>query len=242
MGSFARNIAPFVDQELRHAHAAGLAGQSALEFSHLERAHILGQASTYQHVRVHLRMLQWGVRHRRPREVLGQILRVFGAATMTGIGFVPEGNTGGANVSALKPMAVPQDLSAMIRQARPGYRVEGIRMSNRQQFLDYLGHYAAKRLDRVSALFADDISLRDWNISVSGKEAALAETARNFRAASIEIHVLGIFEAADAIAGELRILVDGHIELFVVDVVSFDPQGRISAIRAYLGKGPTAGS
>jgi len=118
MGKFARNIAPFVDEELRHARAAGLAGQSALAFSHLERAHILGQASTYQHVRVHLLMLQWGVRHRRPREVLGQVLRVFGAAAMTAIGLVPEGNTGGANVSALKPMPVPHDLSALIRQAR----------------------------------------------------------------------------------------------------------------------------
>lgn len=110
-------------------------------------------------------------------------------------------------------------------------------VSNRQLFLDYLGHYAAKRLDRVSAMFADAIELRDWNISVVGKDAAIAETARNFQASSIEIQVLGIFESSDTIAGELRIVVDGRIELSVVDVVCFDPDGRISAIRAYLGKG-----
>ena len=119
MSKFAKNIAPFVDEELRQARAAELSGQSALAFSHLERAHILGQASTYQHVRVHLCMLQWGVRHRRPREVLGQVLRLFGAATKTAIGLVPEGNTGGANVSGLKPMPIPQDLGAIIRQAQP---------------------------------------------------------------------------------------------------------------------------
>jgi hypothetical protein len=67
---------------------------------------------------VHLHMLQWGIRHRRPREVLGQVLRLLGAATKTAIGLVPEGNTGGANVSALKPMPIPQDLSAIIRQAQ----------------------------------------------------------------------------------------------------------------------------
>lgn len=118
MSNFAKNIAPFIDEELRQAHAAELTGRSTLAFYHLERAHILGQASTYQHVRVHLHMLQWGIRHRRPREVLGQVLRLLGAATKTAIGLVPEGNTGGANVSALKPMPIPQDLSAIIRQAQ----------------------------------------------------------------------------------------------------------------------------
>jgi hypothetical protein len=63
-------------------------------------------------------MLRWGIRYRRPTEVLGQILRLMGATAMTAIGFFPEGNTGGANVSALKPMPVPQDLSALIKKAQ----------------------------------------------------------------------------------------------------------------------------
>lgn len=63
-------------------------------------------------------MLQWGLRHRQAREVFGQLLRLFGAATKTAIGLVPEGNTGGCDVSALQPMPLPEDLSAIIRQAR----------------------------------------------------------------------------------------------------------------------------
>ena len=121
MSKFANNIAPYVDEEIRQSHAADSAGQSALAFSHLERAHILGQTSTYQHVRVHLHMLRWGIRYRRPTEVLVQIFRLMGATTMTAIGLVPEGNTGGANVSALKPMPVPQDLSTIIKNRSPNY-------------------------------------------------------------------------------------------------------------------------
>ena len=49
-------------------------------FAHLERAHVLGQASTFLHVRTHLRMLSWAIRHRHLKEVVGQILRVVGAA------------------------------------------------------------------------------------------------------------------------------------------------------------------
>lgn len=91
-------------------------------------------------------------------------------------------------------------------------------------------------------MFADDVTLRDWNISVSGKAAAVAETSRNFESCqSIEIQALGIFEGSDTAAGELRIVVDGKIELHVVDVISFDPDGKIKSIRAYLGRGDDQG-
>ncbi len=85
-------------------------------------------------------------------------------------------------------------------------------------------------------MFADDITLRDWNISVSGKAAAVGETARNFASAgTIEIHPLALYEGIDSVAGELRILIDGTTELRVVDVITFDPAGKITSIRAYLG-------
>ena len=107
----------------------------------------------------------------------------------------------------------------------------------KQAFVDYLAAYAAKDLARVAQMFAADIRLRDWKISVSGKEAAIAETDKNFRSAlSIEIEVLSTYEAGDAVAGELRIVVDRSEVLHVVDVLTFDAQGKISAIRAYLGR------
>ena len=111
-------------------------------------------------------------------------------------------------------------------------------MPHQDRFLAYLNHYAAKQLDAIAAQFADNVTLRDWNISVSGKAAALAETAKNFAAArSVEIEVLRTYTSEQAVAGELRILVDGSIELFVVDVIEFDAAGQISSIRAYLGRG-----
>jgi hypothetical protein len=113
MSSFAVNIRPHVDAELR---AAAL--DPANEFAHLERAHVLGQASTREHVRVHWRMLRWAWRHRDARECAGQLLRIVGAATKTFIGLVPAGNTGGANVSAVRPMPLDPELAAIIDRAR----------------------------------------------------------------------------------------------------------------------------
>ncbi len=115
-------------------------------------------------------------------------------------------------------------------------------MSNKEHFLAYLRHYSHRDLDRVSAMFSDDVTLRDWNISVVGKAAAVAETSRNFESCqSIEIKALGIFEGGDTVAGELHIVVDGKIELYVVDVISFDADGKIESIRAYLGRGDDQG-
>jgi hypothetical protein len=110
---FARNIRPYVDAELRAAEQ-----DAAHEFMHLERAHILGQASTREHVRVHWRMLRWAWRHRDGREFGGQLMRIVGAATKTFIGLVPRGNTGGANVSAVRPMPLDPELAAIIEKAR----------------------------------------------------------------------------------------------------------------------------
>lgn len=111
-------------------------------------------------------------------------------------------------------------------------------MSHRQQFLTYLHHYANKNLDAIAAMFSDDIMLRDWNLAVTGKAAALSETAKNFAAAeTIEIEPLHVYESTDGVAGELRIVVDSAIELFVVDALTFAVDGRIQAIRAYLGRG-----
>lgn len=110
-------------------------------------------------------------------------------------------------------------------------------MSNKEHFLAYLRHYSHRDLERVSAMFSDAVSLRDWNISVVGKAAAVAETSRNFESCqSIGIQALGIYEDGDTVAGELRIVVDGKIELHVVDVISFDSNGKIKSIRAYLGR------
>ncbi len=107
-----------------------------------------------------------------------------------------------------------------------------------ERFLTYLHHYADKNFDAIAAMFANDIALRDWNLAVTGKAAALSETAKNFASAqSIEIEPLHVYASADSVAGELRIVIDGAVELHVVDALTFAADGRIQAIRAYLGRG-----
>lgn len=95
--------------ELDRAAAARAAGEAALAFRHLERAHILSQRHTLWHVRVHWRMLRLGWSRRDWREVRGQMLRIPAALLFSRI-WIPLGNTGGADVSPTRPMPVPEDL------------------------------------------------------------------------------------------------------------------------------------
>ena len=99
--------------ELAAARAAHATGDHARAFGHLERAHILGQRRTRRHVRVHAWMLRVGWARRDAREVLGQATRLVAAALMSKV-WVPLGNTGGADVSALRPMPVPEDLARLL--------------------------------------------------------------------------------------------------------------------------------
>ncbi|QEW08383.1 DUF3703 domain-containing protein [Nitrincola iocasae] len=117
---FSERVAPYVESELANVAQARFAGDTQLEFVHLERAHVIGQESTYWHVKVHVLMLHWAVRNHSVREALGQLFRIVGAATKTAFGLVPQGNTGGANVSPFKKMPIAPDLAALIQKAKSG--------------------------------------------------------------------------------------------------------------------------
>ena len=102
-----------LDRELAAAAAQQCAGALDAAFAHLERAHILSQRYAFVHAGVHLRMWRLGWQRRDAREVLGQSTRIVAALIFSKL-WVPRGNTGGANVSALKPMPLPDDLRAIL--------------------------------------------------------------------------------------------------------------------------------
>jgi len=116
---------PRMRPALRQAYLQELAlGRSCYErrdhgaaFRHFERAHILGQRFTLPHMRSHWWMLRVGFARVDAREIAGQLVRILAALAFSRI-WVPLGNTGGANVSALKPMHIPEDLKHLLEDGR----------------------------------------------------------------------------------------------------------------------------
>jgi hypothetical protein len=118
MTTFALRIKPCVQAELDAAASNESLGHFHTAFQHLERAHVLAQPTTGEHARVHWRMFRFAVRNRMTGEAFGQAWRIVTAAIFTAFGLVPEGNTGGTNVSGFRRMPVPQDLRTIIKTSR----------------------------------------------------------------------------------------------------------------------------
>lgn len=118
---FYKNIKQHIETEIETASELIKSDNLESAFYHLERAHVLGQAITVEHTRVHWLMLKIGWRKKDVREIFGQLLRIVGASTKTPFGIYPTGNTGGANVWFFKPMPVPDDLQRLLEKAERVY-------------------------------------------------------------------------------------------------------------------------
>lgn len=107
------------NDEITMAAAQYRAGDLEPAFSHLERAHILGQSFPIAHARAHYWMLKVGWKRRDFVEVFGQIPRIIGALLFSKI-WVPLGNTGGARVPPFRSMPISEDLRRLLEQYGPG--------------------------------------------------------------------------------------------------------------------------
>lgn len=103
------------ERELRQSMEAEARGELDAAWTCLERAHILSQAHTGPHIRVHWKMFAFAWRTDDWRELLGQVPRLLLAGPGSLLGRAPLGNTGGANVGIFTPMPIPDDLQAMLR-------------------------------------------------------------------------------------------------------------------------------
>jgi hypothetical protein len=103
-------LIPFFLNELEIAGKYFSMNDFRSSWYHLERAHILGQPYPYHHTLVHWKMLIFGIKIKDLREIIGQIPRLL----VGGIGEIPVGNTGGANVPPLKRMEIPKELKRIM--------------------------------------------------------------------------------------------------------------------------------
>lgn len=115
-------------REMACARSAEASGDIALAKRHLERAHILGQRWYAPHMKTHFHMLRLALKQSDAKEARGQLVRLIGAAPFHIAGWVPVGNTGGADVSPTLPMPIPSDFQSYFEgySLRKGLIMRGI--------------------------------------------------------------------------------------------------------------------
>lgn len=114
--------------EMAASRVAEAAGDMARAKHHLERAHILGQRVYWSHIQTHFHMWRLARRQADRKEARGQLVRLIGAGPFHLAGWVPIGNTGGADVSATRPMPIPADLQPYLagHSLRNGLILRGV--------------------------------------------------------------------------------------------------------------------
>lgn len=152
---------------------------------------------------------------------------------------MPAGCTGRRGLLRGSVGAAPAPTPGFARALRAAHAIraeEGPKeLDPKALFRRFIAAYAAKDLAAVAEIFAPDIHLQDWNLAVQGREAALAETAKNFAGAeSLSIEILSLYAEGPTAMGELHIRVNGQ-DLFVIDLFTFDGEGRMVRSRAYKG-------
>ncbi len=119
--SLPKELKSYYDLELDIYRAEYGKGNLAKAWTHLERAHILGQRYPFAHSYVHWKMLQFGIRIKNTKEIIGQIPRLFFGGVKSFVGKVPVGNPGGANVPPLQPFPIEQELQDIFKKAGVQY-------------------------------------------------------------------------------------------------------------------------
>lgn len=106
-------VAKAYQRELQLASAAKARGELALSFTHLQRAHVLGQRHVVPHMKVHAAMLALDLRRRDLRAAWGQLVRIVLGALGSMVGRVPLGNTGGSDISMFAELPIEPDLAEL---------------------------------------------------------------------------------------------------------------------------------
>ncbi len=115
--SIPKSLKPYYKIELENYRTEYSNGNFKKAWNHLERAHIIGQKYPYPHTFVHWKMLQFGIKIKSGKEVMGQIPRLIFGGVKSFVGTIPVGNPGGANVSPLKPFPIEKELQDVFAKA-----------------------------------------------------------------------------------------------------------------------------
>ena len=116
--SLPKSLRPHYYRELDQYQTAYSSGNLSVAWSHLERAHIIGQLYPIAHSYVNWKMLLFGFKIKSTKEIVGQIPRLLVGGIKSFVGKVPVGNPGGANVPPMKPFKISEDIQEILNTAK----------------------------------------------------------------------------------------------------------------------------
>ena len=101
---------------------------------------------------------------------------------------------------------------------------------------EYFLAFSNKNLVKIQSMFSKNIILRDWDISVQGFDQVSAANQKIFDSVrTIVVSPINIFVDENTAIGELKITINDLEVINVVDLIEFNQDLKIVAIKAYKG-------
>ena len=106
--------------------------------------------------------------------------------------------------------------------------------------LTYFKTFSNKDSEGLRSMFSNTVYLRDWDITAEGIDEVLNANTRIFDVVdtivATPIRVWDFLSQEDnVVVAELEIVVNKETKLLVTDILEFDDDDKIKAIRAYKG-------
>ncbi|NMM49958.1 DUF3703 domain-containing protein [Flammeovirgaceae bacterium KN852] len=105
-----KKLIPYFEKEITLYTALKAENKLQEAWTHLENAHVIGQAYPWQHTYAHWKMLEFGFYIKDTKEIIGQLPRLFVGGVKSFVRIIPTGNTGGANISPLKKLPIKKEI------------------------------------------------------------------------------------------------------------------------------------
>ena len=101
---------------------------------------------------------------------------------------------------------------------------------------NYFKVFSEKNIDELTKLFSKNVILKDWENSASGLIEVLKVNKKIFKSVNtIEVKPINIYSDNNTVISEIEIFIDKSDKINVVDIISFDQEGKILSITAYKG-------
>jgi len=106
--------------------------------------------------------------------------------------------------------------------------------------LEYFATFSEKDIDGLKSMFSDNVSLRDWESSAEGIVEVLNANQNIFDSVdTIVVKPIKVWDFLshedNVVVAELEIVVNDVETELVTDILEFDDNNKIKAIRAYKG-------
>jgi hypothetical protein len=99
---------------------------------------------------------------------------------------------------------------------------------------EYAENFSNKKIDLLKQMFSQDIELTDWEISAKGIDQVIAANQKIFDSVETISVYFGLMAEIDStVFTQLSIVINNHTIVKVVDIITFDQEGKICKISAY---------